>query len=578
MSSVAVYSSRSRASERTRNIRNDMNRASAYILQNDYSTPSSYTSSKTYKTPSTPTVKRRTRDSSLGALGRSNRDSSITRTSTYARESSMPRYKELLNTSSTLTPNAPTSLIISTISNRHSIAIPTLDNGLGSETAKYKRENELKEIHNSFMKGFKDTNNKLSNEKTIIADDQGDRRSKAYAKIIGDQSSYSAEVDYQRHNYSDMYIETGKFSTRTLSAIKNLDSAEIKQKRRDPGEYSWRKDMEQYEKSSEFEQEQRIRNIANVSRQRDDTEGKENQRNMSIQNRNRNSLLNINTKESATKPPQSPKTRVKFTAASKPEEIVAYVRTPTKVTKTARPVVEEPDFEAPAPRKSWRDRVAENEKDEPVKIPIKVARPKVDAVEETPRKSWKERKAEEEKAKSVKTPTKVTNPATNEIEEPVFEPPKPYITYKQRQAEKEKDGYTKTKEELDLEKSDRQKARESARAIRQQLEAELEEMNKNFAKSAKKPTDEAPVDKEAKSKVDGEKGQEANEEKGGASQEEDDAYGSNKMKADFDARMLAMEEEFAAGRNQLSKVKERIRKAKGLGKEADTAIEDSKSS
>ena len=75
-----------------------------------------------------------------------------------------------------------------------------LDNGLGTETAKYNRQNELKEIHNNFMKGFKDTNNKLSNEKTIT-DDQGERRSKAYAKIIGDQSSYAAEVDYQRHNY-----------------------------------------------------------------------------------------------------------------------------------------------------------------------------------------------------------------------------------------------------------------------------------------------------------------------------------------------------------------------------------------
>ena len=93
MSSVAVYSSRSRATERTRNIRNDMNRASAYIMQNDYSTPSSYSSNQTYKTPSTPTVKRRTRDSSLGTLGRPNRDSSMTRTSTYTRDSSMPRYK-----------------------------------------------------------------------------------------------------------------------------------------------------------------------------------------------------------------------------------------------------------------------------------------------------------------------------------------------------------------------------------------------------------------------------------------------------------------------------------------------------
>ena len=50
------------------------------------------------------------------------------------------------------------------------------------------------------MKGFKDTNNKLNGDKAVI-DDQGDRRSKAYSKIINDQPSYASEVDYQRHNY-----------------------------------------------------------------------------------------------------------------------------------------------------------------------------------------------------------------------------------------------------------------------------------------------------------------------------------------------------------------------------------------
>ena len=75
-----------------------------------------------------------------------------------------------------------------------------LDNGLGSETAKYKRQNDLKEIHASFMKGFKDTNNKYNDEK-IIADDQGERRTKAYSKIIGDHPSYVSEEIEKRHNY-----------------------------------------------------------------------------------------------------------------------------------------------------------------------------------------------------------------------------------------------------------------------------------------------------------------------------------------------------------------------------------------
>ena len=102
MSSVAVYSSRSRASERQRNIRNDLNRASAYIMSNDYTKPyenqilekSSYVNNNnsTYN-KLTSTVTRRQRDSSLGALGRPNRDSSLTRTGAYTRDGSLPRYK-----------------------------------------------------------------------------------------------------------------------------------------------------------------------------------------------------------------------------------------------------------------------------------------------------------------------------------------------------------------------------------------------------------------------------------------------------------------------------------------------------
>ena len=99
-------------------------------------------------------------------------------------------------------------MITSIISNRHSIALPSvpiLDSGLGSETAKYQRQNELNEIHKNFMKGFKDTNNKLNGD-IVNADEQAERRSKAYAKIIGEQSNYMAEQDYQRQNYRYVYI------------------------------------------------------------------------------------------------------------------------------------------------------------------------------------------------------------------------------------------------------------------------------------------------------------------------------------------------------------------------------------
>ena len=44
---------------------------------------------------------------------------------------------------------------------------------------------------------------------------------------------------------SEMFMDTGKFSTRTLSAIKNLDGLEIRHKKRDPQDYQWRQDMEE---------------------------------------------------------------------------------------------------------------------------------------------------------------------------------------------------------------------------------------------------------------------------------------------------------------------------------------------
>jgi hypothetical protein len=50
----------------------------------------------------------------------------------------------------------------SSSSNRFSTVLP-LDNGLGTETARYARENAIKEIHDNFMKGYKDTNDKINN-------------------------------------------------------------------------------------------------------------------------------------------------------------------------------------------------------------------------------------------------------------------------------------------------------------------------------------------------------------------------------------------------------------------------------
>ena len=62
------------------------------------------------------------------------------------------------------------------------------------------------------MKGFKDTNNKLNGD-IDNAEEQAERRSKAYAKIIGEQSNYMAEQEYQRQNY--------RYFKMAISAIKS---------------------------------------------------------------------------------------------------------------------------------------------------------------------------------------------------------------------------------------------------------------------------------------------------------------------------------------------------------------------
>merc|ERR1712241_521444 len=56
--------------------------------------------------------------------------------------------------------------------------------------------------------------------------------------------------------------DTNKFSTKTLSAINNLDGAVIRKKQ----EYNWRKEMEVFEKRSEFEKDVRSRNVAALHR------------------------------------------------------------------------------------------------------------------------------------------------------------------------------------------------------------------------------------------------------------------------------------------------------------------------
>merc|ERR1711997_1122928 len=55
----------------------------------------------------------------------------------------------------------------------------------------------------------------------------------------------------------------GKFSTKTLSAINGLDGAVLRKKDK---EYTWRKEMDDYEKRTEFERDVRARNVSALHR------------------------------------------------------------------------------------------------------------------------------------------------------------------------------------------------------------------------------------------------------------------------------------------------------------------------
>merc|ERR1711902_237388 len=144
---------------------------------------------------------------------------------------------------------------------------------------------------------------------------------------------------------------------------------------------------------------------------------------------------------------------------------------------------------------------------------------------------------------------------------------------KQEKKRKEEEALKKENETLtEEEKQERDEAKAAARAIREKIEAQLAEQfpiepPKKSSKTNNTAPDEAETspDSESKSKEDGEK-------------EDEDSHGTKKMKSDFDAKMIAMEQEMSAGRSKLAKLRERIRRAKGVVKEADTAIDDSKKS
>jgi len=288
---TGLVATRSRVENRLKNVSQQMDRASGYILGNINATPTSATV-------------RRAMDASISVGGRSN----------YARDGSLTRGG-------------------SGRENRHSMMIPP-----STETAKYNRQQDLKEIHDNFMKTYKQTDNKIKGVETE------ERKSKAYKMITSNaQPSYLDDREAKRQCVSEMFMDTNKFSTKTLSAINNLEGAVIRKKQ----EYNWRKEMEDFEKRSEFERDVRARNVTALHRH-------EAEEDIQVSSRKRQPVTAIETatEKAAKKQDTNPY------SSNETNSAVASWR---KSREAARQNVnKEPEPE----KKSWRERMAERQKEE----------------------------------------------------------------------------------------------------------------------------------------------------------------------------------------------------------------------
>merc|ERR1712228_1125527 len=260
---------------------------------------------------------RRNRDGSIGTLGRANLnlDSGTVR----FRDSSRNRGGRI-NPSDTAIRNSvmvPTSMKVET----------------ALETAKYSREQQMKEIHNNFMKQYTDTRKKLNDEP-----EDAERKSKAYQRIVNnDPPRYLDEREAKKARVSEMFMDTSKFSTKTLSAINGLEGAVLRKKDK---EYNWRKEMDDYEKRAEYERDVRARNVSALHRNAEPEEDHwVNQRKQADRKRQ--------TKEDIEKPIEK--------AAKTDSEAVKSWREKREAAKATEIIEPEPE------RKSWREKLAEKQ-------------------------------------------------------------------------------------------------------------------------------------------------------------------------------------------------------------------------
>jgi len=220
------------------------------------------------------------------------------------------------------------------------------------------------------MKNYKETNTKLNGNQ-----EENERKSKAYQKIVNNAPpSYMDEREAKKQTLSEMFMDTSKFSTKTLSAINGLEGAVIRKNK----DYNWRKEMEEYEKRAEFERDVRARNVTALHRNAPAKEEDE----LKSRKRTTNTVIEKPTEKAAK------------------QDAVQSWRERREANRKA-----ELENNAEPERKSWREKLAEKQKEEEEKkaaekkaaeAAAKVAAEARKAAEETPAETEAEKPAETE--------------------------------------------------------------------------------------------------------------------------------------------------------------------------------------
>jgi len=246
-SALSYYSSKNRASARLDNTRNEISRSSAYIID----TGGSYGKTTSY----TPSYDRNKRESSYTDSSRMGR--------TRFRDSSVDFSARPSRRSSSLELSAPVKLRTRDISTDIGSSRRDYTNGISSSngystrTTRPKTTNFEDEHSDEYKKIMSDSDKFLTMSKYAKKDKETsevngmmeeERRSKAYSKIMNQQSVTSLETDCARSTMTDIFMNTDGFSAKTVQAI---NKEMLYKEDKGPKNYSWRKDMESYEDNLE---------------------------------------------------------------------------------------------------------------------------------------------------------------------------------------------------------------------------------------------------------------------------------------------------------------------------------------